>query len=739
MPTNKVIADKDTQIKNSPFNMSHDVNATASFGEVYPSFFQFLHQPSKTKVKVKTLSRMFPLVAPVFGRVSVRSEANFVSISEVFPKWKNILTNTQSLKLSTNAQQNDWQLEGDKIMPCISPLFLSWLVCCCCDFTRRTDLWSSNSASDPLKGIEVAPRPEAGNDGEFKVIFSPSTSVDVRSVLVSLMDNYKNQNINKVYPARAQFNYVTKNSSSSSYWLCGEMNKNGKRVRKILEGLGYIWTNQKGSDEIRMSLLPLLAWYKAYFTNYLLPLQNYFNWEDTSCYKLIESFSHESGVDSHGNLGTPNHLSFAACENWIDADGNNLMVRRLRLLIDFFKNELAYCIYTDNTIESACLNSNMNNYQVEPNPFYGLRSVTNALVGGYDELQLNAQGGFGALGVQQDTSTNTFSSFDNLTLMKLFTYVNRQTVRGAEIEKELIARGLSEFVDKCGNYYLGSSVNSVDITEVTSTTDTLNTETGDGVVQGNPAGRGVGGAFIDFDFSNKEPGFLFVMTTCVPESKGKQNLNMSLCQVDIQSWYNQLFDGVGYESIPTAFLSIIDGIVDRDDTENINSSFGIVPRYTGLKTKKNVLIGGFSDPNEMASYAPYSLDSYIFRNPLDFVQDLENQKLWLRWAIGVGNWDLNNSYKIPSAGVNWCRTLMSAYFGNFDRIFNERALPTFQKDSRHLRERNPHMSDYDIEEFGYMDSFINHHLVDCTVTTAMLPIAESYGCSTDETSSKVEL
>ena len=56
----------------------------------------------------------------------------------------------------------------------------------------------------------------------------------------------------------------------------------GKRIRKVLQGCGYQINFSSGQS---VSILPLLAQYKAYFD--IFGLQLYQGWETTKCSKLI--------------------------------------------------------------------------------------------------------------------------------------------------------------------------------------------------------------------------------------------------------------------------------------------------------------------------------------------------------------------------------------------------------------------------------------------------------------------
>ena len=79
-------------------------------------------------------------------------------------------------------------------------------------------------------------------------------------------------------------------SANDTYYLALalELSDYGKRIRKVIQGCGYQIDFSSAQD---VSILPLLAQYKAYFD--IFGLQLYQGWETTKCAKLISYIEQE--------------------------------------------------------------------------------------------------------------------------------------------------------------------------------------------------------------------------------------------------------------------------------------------------------------------------------------------------------------------------------------------------------------------------------------------------------------
>lgn len=71
----------------SRFNLAHDVNTTASLGDLQPLQCQFMIPDSKATLDVESLVRAAPMPAPTFGRIDYKIWSMFVPMDEVWPNY----------------------------------------------------------------------------------------------------------------------------------------------------------------------------------------------------------------------------------------------------------------------------------------------------------------------------------------------------------------------------------------------------------------------------------------------------------------------------------------------------------------------------------------------------------------------------------------------------------------------------------------------------------------------------
>ena len=89
--------------KRNYFDMSHDVNTTADFGFCQPTLCQDLIPGSKFKLQTREFIRLAPMPVPTFARVEVKTTTRCIPLSDVFPDFKQFLT--QKKLLTAESQQ----------------------------------------------------------------------------------------------------------------------------------------------------------------------------------------------------------------------------------------------------------------------------------------------------------------------------------------------------------------------------------------------------------------------------------------------------------------------------------------------------------------------------------------------------------------------------------------------------------------------------------------------------------
>lgn len=729
-----VVMAEENQLKKSNFDMGHDFNSTMCFGELVPLNCQCLPVPSHSHFSAPVLSRAFPLVAPCYGRIAVKQFHTFVGISEVFPKWKNVLSNKQSLMVGGDfstgqnigpSQQTKWRMEQINSFPQITADALLHILlddpslATAQFYTRPTE----STASSPNDSWILQTSLNQSQKSEFyRLAFeTPLNTLQSYTYLVQDVNDVRAFSISSA-------DFVSFHHTDSLDYMCAfKLTAKGKRLEKIFRGLGYN-LGFLGGSTTPMNLLPLLCYYRAYYLSFGIP--NYEDWEDTSCYKVIEFLSHSVTRSHTGITEIVTYNNKISLQYWASAVGqkefNDLFKK-------FIYDELAFCIYTDNQLfESLPLGSGLNPNRM-PFAFYqvGLNGFFGDVNTGEQTTFVSSQEGM-TRDVYTEISENKLSQLQDDLLKRLYLYNNKTTLLGTALEKELNNRGYTDFTKNCFTHFIGSTSSEIEISEVTTTADTSSKNL-DGSVVGQPFGRGVG--FDEnhyFDFDNNEPGWIISMITIVPITKSIQNTDLSLFGINASTFYSPLLDGVGFEAVPQCALGYINGVTHvTGSNENYHAAFGTVPRFTGFKTRKNVLLGGFRKPNEMLSYGAYSLDSYMYRFPYSFEHNESDPGItgFKSHDVSFGRQQYGTTligYELPQAGKIWQRTLVSAFFGNFDRIFNQRAQFNMEPNKFGLfSEGNAY------ESYPYEDSFIVHSNIDFKMTAKMLPISLGFG-TTDE-------
>lgn len=702
MSIDKVLLEDEINVKKSRFDFGHDLNTTFSWGEMQPVNCQVVPLPGFNRFRISSLVRCFPLISPVFGRVSYKQFHNFISFSDIFPKWKEMLGNQDSLVFHHNPDNlasNRWSMSIINHFPTISADALLYAV-----LTNRSygQFYQRQTGNTPIQSDLDNPNVFfQWNSGASWSVFRETCwqnfphSVKAISPFIATANNTSSN----VYfpPADADFRSFGKFTSGGvdiNFMGTFKLNSAGRRLMKILRGLGYMVSFRNHS--INQSLLPLLAWYRAYWCNFGIP--QYQSWESSSAYRLIEQFSHLSS--SKGDVRRITLDNISETDTW-------------ELFLNFM-DDLCDCFYVDNKqLESIAINdTTMNINRAASNPFANFeyfRSLNGSTYSGVTAGNIMAD---------FDTDNKTlFNKIDDDLLKALYVYVNKSTQWGSDIGKALKNRGFTDFVDNCGTHFLGSESFEVEISEVTMQGNT------DSRQLGSPAGRGVGfnkNKWIKF--KNHEPGYFISMGCVVPICKTTQTVDLTLLGTRMDTFYSGLLDAKGYSGMPYVGVGYSEGVQHVDSVDSLveNGTFGLYPRFTEWKTKKNVLNGAFANPSELDSMSSYSLDRLLIRNPFEPRDyNVQNGSFKSNDVQGGQKTSANGvlqDYAIPEAGLIWKKPTKTQFFGHFDRIFNQLAEKELVYDS----------FNYKTYDFAYRDTFIVHSVIDFKNNSAMLPLDMSW-------------
>lgn len=592
---------------------------------------------------------------------------------------------------------------------------------------------------------------------DFIDLFPIDRSIDVNdarhtaSILTSIDDTCKEVTMNGADYV-VELNYQIPNSQYYRFIaIAFELSDFGKRLRKILQGCGY--QIDIASIE-KVSILPLLAQYKAYFD--VFGLQLYQGWETTACAGLIDYITNNFITTVNGfdyPTGANNQRMFSLpCY-----DTNDGMTMQNSRFVDFMLGEVANEWYTeDPDFIGAHMAKLAVSPKVDPSGFISVNasgvefgadinsSPTSNSIGesnGQTQPWSNAldttvtredQLDYGtAAGVHSFITQIQHGQVDAELLKRIYRWTNRNTVLGREIAKILRAQGLGKYVDECKSNYIGATDTMITISDVVSMADT------DGASLGEFGGKGL--QYIEdkiLEFENDEYGYWITLATVVPEAGYTQGLDPTLKALDKFNLYNPDFDAIGMElTTKDTVVGCRYNVPQKIGTNDViisssNKGFGFIPRYSKFKVASNLVNGDFNRHNKRNVYLPYTLDKQLNINDYDTAKEYYKQETSIT-DNSTSYVTLNRSattQNLPIASNLWRTPTKYAWLGNFNRIF----LNVGQHDDNEIQSSNstpntcPGFSDYND------DNFLSHGIMDVQCYAPMKTIEDSYGLDDDD-------
>lgn len=518
---------------------------------------------------------------------------------------------------------------------------------------------------------------------------------------------------------------VTLSGTKYYFALAIECSDFGKRLRKVFQGCGYQvdFTSTK-----YVSILPLIAQYKAYFD--VFGLQLYQGWETTYCAQLIKyienNFRDKLEIQDTGFASMPS--------------GVYPNVTQERLFVQFIIQELASEFYTDNVdYISAHISNIAVSPTVDPSGFISVTSsgtnqnaanVDNATIVASDGTAYNQNehgstviGAYGHAFIDQVQH----GQVDADLLMRIYRWTNRNTLLGREIAKILRAQGLGKYVDECKSNFIGSTDSLITISDVVSMADTATGNNGQGALLGEYGGKGL--QYLSngvLEFENDEYGYWITLATIVPEAGYTQGLDPTLSCLDKFSLYNADFDAIGMELTPKDVIVGSRSLIPMTPDASGHESFGFIPRYSKFKVAQNLVNGDFNRHGKRNVYLPYTLDKQLYVNDFKVQGEKYNQATGGNFSNNVVQ--LNRSvtnYNLPVAGNIWRMPTKYSWLGNFNRIF---ANVGEREDEDSIQMAGTDNDQYIVGFSDYNDdNFLSHAIYDVQCYAPMKPIEDSYG------------
>jgi len=682
---------------------SNDLNTTADFGDFQPIKFKRMLANSSMTVKMKDLVRAAPLVAPSFARLQQKVFSYFVPYTDVSQNYTHMMAQEPVRRGSTTfvptniptisrGRLSSLILIGAKCTVYLdsdgdgSPAHYSQLF----DVTGDPGTGSAPSLSQMSSDIQKAwsildqhiftyfagsvagsafgfssnqallilnVGPIAGVTGSyFRIVLSndsvaslfavnPSDAYYKSKSSFTDLETVPLKSADIVLPLKVDYVDSDGASQTAFFSLAFRLSSFGKRLRKIIQGLGYAIDL---SSEEKVDFLAFIAYYKAYFEGFAPKL--YASYETTHAYNL------QWYADQAVNNYDFDSLYLGNCDN------------------DFwqFIIDLGQCFYTD---DQDFVSAHIRSTAVSPSP-EGMRSSidTDIHAGHQYEPAISTSdvsnvehGNLAQPNGHVYINSEYHGQLDSELLKKLYLWTNRNTIAGRKVSDLLRAQGLGSYVDAQKSTFIGYAEHMIPISDVTSTSDTFDAGTGTGSLLGEQNGKAVEYTECDsWTYETAEAGYWFTMLTIVPVSGYCEQQDPTSTAVSKWTMYNPDFDGLGYEFTKK---NAVHGSMhwqdfDHSGSGSLDDSFGLIPRYTGWKITNNLINGDFNLRSKHNAMLPYTLDKFINVGER-YVDDGKHSGTTTRYVTQKSF----TPSDLPIAGVSWRYLTKYPFIGLYTRIF----------------------------------------------------------------------
>ncbi|QCS36013.1 major capsid protein [Capybara microvirus Cap1_SP_90] len=716
MNLSSVKIEKESTLKKQKFDLTHDVNTTFNWGELQPLQCRFLPLgDTKSVFNIDSLVRLAPLTAPTFGRMFLKQFHQFVPISDIFPYYNEMLADLPITV--TNPSDPSVSLTSRiSAVPTISPVHLMAHILEGARFIIYESLQdpTQDTGSDSTIMYSVSRHEYDLHKSEYLLPLFFQLSTQDRAICTNTIQYGIKPDVAIIPSGEVEYEIPWKPEAGDYVYtkLCTvagvekwrtysfRLSSRGKRLRKILLGLGYqpYFEISTGAYDVNVSVLPILAYYKAYWDLFRLP--QYDNYEETLLCKMYKSWkAHGSFAGLKFVTGTASGLHSTICGTYL----YDLLGEMKDL---WYTEEMDYISsHTDGTALTTSRDLGMNIPYQRAQNFPNVVDAPVANGGVFNPYSSDTENhSASGIAFRPGVSGATFTQLDDELLKKMYYWCNKQSNIGYQLREVLTAKGYQSYVNTCTSNYIGSNVVPIEVEAVTSLAET------DKAQLGQYAGRGVkGNSGSKFSFTNNEPGYLISMACIVPSAGFNSAVDPTLYGIDRYTIYNPQFDGFGLEPTRRSSVGSTYG-VERSGSNTMGDIFGFIPRYSGFKVATNILNGDMSLMSMRDTYYPYQLDRQIIQNnlstnPIDTGEHTKDASF--RFDIPAGT--VHQS--MPNAGKSWRFPTRYGYLGNFNRIFRN-GVTSDQPDL-----------DNDVSD---IDNFLSHNVINYSMFANMLPISESW-------------
>lgn len=641
-----------SKLKKNGFDFTKKHYATATWGEVSPSFVKTICTPDQSITWTsQKLSRLAPLISPAFGRCTLKEYFQFVPWRTIFKGCNHFLSQVE------RRPDSDKNMMRVSQLPMVdTSIFMYYLLE---KGNSHSFIWGRSGSDNTSNSWSLL------NSSQFNtasLIFFPSMP-STSTVFVPLSDWATESSWGGDWdftPDVADYSCIGY-STSLQYDLrvAMKLTQKGARFQKFILGCGLPLSFQNGS---MFSILHLIAVYKAYFDIFNLP--QYDNFEETYCYQLIRFYD------------TNNPLPI------YDATFNNLDSNpTLKSLWWGFFDECCNMYYTANADNiSSQLPLDWSLTAPELNALNGMIEMdgipavdnTDPVVGskpdiGFASISTTASGGNNlnpAVALPSHNGQEFFTQFSDEFTRKAYYWCQKKTQIGNKIADLLRAKGMGGYVDLLDSGFLGKCETQLTISEVISTADTNLRSLGD--YAGQSSNYKQSGSF---HLHSDEVGVLVGLYVIVPDDAHLVNSpDMSQMCCTPQTFYNPVLDGLGYSPLARMGVGHQEAMFKQNGGTGLLSTFGLQPRFQEWKVQNDTAVGGFALRSQRNTFDPFHMQKLVPTH------ENETQLTSSVSATGVftdSSTVAADNQTFPNAGESWRYPCRYPSIGHYNRIFQD--------------------------------------------------------------------
>lgn len=781
--------------KRSKLPLTHNVNTTLGWCETQPLVNRLCVPDTKNVIEIESLCRLSPIVVPTFGDCSVNFYHYFVNCSDLLQHFNDLLSETPVSGAYGNEFMMESVPSMPHCLISLLPFFgahltiyrsrfrsvrdsktvsffgnsalardgesvteaTTWIANLVRDINTYNDFSTSmlySMATDffgpsrtcyhidarILIGDDAVYKDTAGVDissQAFKIPLSNTSIVDFiyqqdsEGVLKTSRDGIDIRPVtynDADYVSEFKFS-PGEGEDEVCVTFCFRFSAFGKRIKKILNGSGY---KINLSITKKRSLLPLFAYYKAYYE--IFGLRLYENWENKAACKLLR-LCDDFGISNY-TVGLSTSLS-------VTGDLN----KAVQSLFKKFILDLGSCWFTDSQdwVSSHTVTDGVDvpvGQEFLATFHDGFDESAPALDTAADHVNsgvdTSVQGAtFFGQSAHSFINNIVHGYVDSELLKRLYVWTNKDTIAGRIVAERCRLQGLGTFMERCKPRFIGFDSLDIQFSDVVSQADTF--KDGQGSLLGEYGGKGIGYTkATKHYYHNDEFGFLITIAVMVPHAGYCQATDPSIDCCGKYDFYQPAFDALGKEVTPKEYVFSEVNSSFEGDLHDLERGFGYTTRYSKFKIINNVMNGDFNRPETSERYQRYMLDKImdIGKVTNDPVQEISStQEGVIAMSAFAHRYSLPSDF--PVAGNIWLYLGRYSWMSNFERIFADNGddLGQYRFNSLVVPTDNRAFWEF----FNTIrDGFLLHNVVHYTQFAPVIPFSDSFETLDDGNRGKID-